>query len=192
MNLYYLSADSLSEDDVSLIRARFPKRYSRAMLCANRENGLCVIAAGVLVYRVLGVDERDLKLAGDGRPYIEGGPVFSLSHSGGVCVLAAASGRVGVDIEKLDESNLIAAPVSMKDNELQWISPAPLERFHTLWTRKESIFKAVGGYSDPMEIDALDPDLPFGLHVASSIWNGFSLSVCCEDNPIVIEPINIL
>lgn len=192
MQLYYFPSGSVSEEDAQLVHSLFPKRFSRAARCVRKEDALCILAAGLLLRRVLGVDESAIKLSAEGRPYIDGGPDFSLSHSGGVCVLAVSEGRVGADIEKLDESNLIAAPVSLTEEELQWIAPAPLERFHTLWTRKESIFKAIGGFSDPRETAALEGEAPAGFLVRSTIWNGSALSVCCEEQDFGLEPIIVL
>lgn len=187
-----LCTDRVSEEDLSAVRTRFPLRYSRAMRCVKAEDGLCVIAAGVLLWRVLGVeDESVIQINAEGRPHIEGGPEFSLSHSGGRCVLAVDGGPVGVDIEKLDESSLIAAPAALTEEELLWIAPSPLERFHLLWTRKESVYKAVGGYKDPKEIPSLDGRLPEGLFVKSALLEGFALSVCAVKEIGSLEPINI-
>lgn len=188
MKLYRLDAEDINNEDIRLVSALFPRRFERALRMAKRGDGLCVIAAGALLYHVLGADERGLSATAGGKPFIEGGPCFSLSHSGGRCVLAVCGGPVGVDIERLDESNLIAARAALTEEELSWIEPDPLVRFHLLWTRKESVFKAVGGYEEPRDIPALEGRLPAGLFAKSMLWGGFALSVCSFEEPGDITP----
>ena len=192
MELFLLDAAELSAEDTELLRRRFPKRWERARRMANRIDGRSVLAAGLLLCRVLGVErENSLLYTPEGRPSLAGGPDFSLSHSGGRCVLAVGRGRVGVDLEKLDPGNLIAAEAALRPEELAWIAPAPCERFHVLWTRKESIYKALGGFSDPREIPALDGCLPAGLCVRSTVEDGFALSVCTDGEPVEAGPLAI-
>lgn len=180
MKLFVLDAENVSEEDISLVRARFPRRYERAMRLVKNEDRLASIAAGALLWRVLGADESMIITAAEGRPYLAEGPEFSLSHSRGRCVLAVSDTRIGVDIEWMDESDLIAAGAALTEAELEWIAPDPLERFHILWTRKESIYKAVGGFEDPRDIEALDGRLPAELIIKSTVAEGFALSVCSQ------------
>lgn len=190
MRLYGLDIKEVGEGEESMVRRLFPARYARAERIIKREDRLACIAAGALIHAVLGVEESGLSRTPEGKPYIEGGPGFCVSHSGGRCVLAVGQGRIGVDIEKLDEDNLLAAPAALTQEELEWIKASPLERFHILWTRKESIYKAVGGYTDPKQIPSLDGRLPTGLFVESTIIEGFAISLCSDtERP---GPINIL
>lgn len=182
MKLYMLDTDDVSADDIRAAKALFPKRFERAARFSNRSGASGVIAAGILLHRALGIrDESSILFTAEGKPYLANGPGFSLSHSGARCVLAISEGPVGADIEGLDESNLIAAPAALSEAELEWIAPAPLERFHLLWTRKESIYKALGGFTDPKQIPALEERLPGGLRVRSILLGGYALSVCCRD-----------
>lgn len=192
VKLFMHDTDRVSDEDIRSVRACFPDRYSRAVRMIDSRDGLAVIAAGALMIRALGVTEesRVLKNA-EGKPYIAGGPEFSISHSRGRCVLAVSRRRVGVDIERLDESNLIAAGYALTDEEREWIAASPTERFHLLWTRKESVYKAVGGFREPREIPSLDRRIPRGLYVKSVISDGYALSVCSEEEIGPIEPTRI-
>jgi 4'-phosphopantetheinyl transferase len=87
-----------------------------------------------------------------GRPYVPGAPFdFNLSHSDGLAVVAvAASGQVGVDVERLrrveDEDAVVRrffAPGEIR----QYEAVRTTERtsaFYSTWTRKEAFVKAVG------------------------------------------------
>lgn len=86
-----------------------------------------------------------------GKPFVDGGPHFSVSHSSGLALLAfCAEEEVGVDLEVIRE---------MPDAEAiarRYFSPAELERwlgvpqairtpaFFDSWTRHESVIKALG------------------------------------------------
>jgi 4'-phosphopantetheinyl transferase len=90
-----------------------------------------------------------------GRPFLDRGPDFNISHSGEYVVCAVtASGKVGIDIEKM-------RPVELADFEKcmtagQWkeivASDNRLSLFYYYWTIKESVTKADGrGLSLPLE-----------------------------------------
>ena len=178
-----LDSKALTEADVMLVRRCFPARYARSCRMRREEDRRSIIGSGILLHRVLGLaDETRLCQTPAGKPYLEGGPAFSLSHSAGRCLLAVGEGRcVGADLERLDPDNLQAAEAALSPEELAWIREDLLTRFHILWTRKESVFKALGGYADPKQIPALEKDLPSGLSIQSTILEGFALSVCADE-----------
>lgn len=92
-----------------------------------------------------------------GKPRVPGAAVrFSLSHSGGRVVLALAErAEPGVDVERVSARPVgRLAPRVLSAAELRDLEAvAPEDRsaaYHTYWTRKEAILKAVGrGLSSP-------------------------------------------
>jgi 4'-phosphopantetheinyl transferase len=94
-----------------------------------------------------------------GKPYVDGGPAFNISHSGDrVLIGVAAEGRLGVDIEVLrhlsDLSSLARSVFSPDELESLLISAEGerLRAFYRGWTRKEAFLKAVGiGLSAPLQ-----------------------------------------
>jgi phosphopantetheinyl transferase len=96
------------------------------------------------------------------KPYVQGAPHFSLSHSG-ACVAAAVSptGLIGVDIEiapSVPHSRDLATTVA-HPFERDMLDACPDTAFSALfsrcWTRKEAVFKAMGlGLTaDPRALD---------------------------------------
>jgi 4'-phosphopantetheinyl transferase len=90
-----------------------------------------------------------------GRPYVNHGVDFNISHSDG-CVVCALTcqGRIGIDIEKIKSIDLS----DFKDfmSPVQWEkikeSENMYETFYDFWTIKESTLKADGrGLSIPLE-----------------------------------------
>lgn len=95
-----------------------------------------------------------------GKPQVEGGPSFNLSHSHGVAVCAVASRRhvpVGIDVEAPWRDSDIDSIgnrffSSGESEELQAMAPAARRQaFFELWTLKEALLKGTGkGLKTPL------------------------------------------
>lgn len=74
---------------------------------------------------------------------------FSLSHSGGLCLLAFASARIGVDIEAVpapavvEEAATVRHPREIAELSSLESSGRPVA-FARAWARKEAYFKGLG------------------------------------------------
>ncbi|USO02725.1 MAG: 4'-phosphopantetheinyl transferase superfamily protein [Alphaproteobacteria bacterium] len=81
-----------------------------------------------------------------GKPFIQGGPHFNLSHSHNKIVLAVSlNGSVGVDIEYIRPrpkfQKLMQRHFTKEEQEFVGDS---LEKFYDLWTQKEALVKCLG------------------------------------------------
>lgn len=89
----------------------------------------------------------ELRYNSYGRPYFTVGPDFNISHSGSrvVCVLTD-KGKVGVDLEKIEDISFIDLKDQFSFNEWERIinSSNPTMDFYHHWTTKEAVSKAVG------------------------------------------------
>lgn len=122
---------------------------------------------------VTGTDPRDLVflLNPQGKPALDGGPHFNLSHTGALAALAVSDdGPLGIDIERRAEIEDAVARHSFSPAEYAALSRLPATEwragFYRCWTRKEAIIKAVGlGLSMPLDsFDvSLTPDAPVEL-----------------------------
>ncbi|MGW6569082.1 4'-phosphopantetheinyl transferase family protein [Streptomyces sp. NPDC054975] len=85
-----------------------------------------------------------------GRPAVEGDPIhFSLSHSGGLGLLAFAASPVGVDVEKLPTPETVAEVAPMlHPRETEELAACPAadraRAFARTWARKEAYLKGLG------------------------------------------------
>ncbi|WP_371154039.1 4'-phosphopantetheinyl transferase superfamily protein [Jannaschia sp. 2305UL9-9] len=84
-----------------------------------------------------------------GKPYLERGPMFNLSHSGGLACLAVhPDRRLGVDIEmpRPVEEGVARRFFSPREHaDLSSLSPDDWQdAFFRCWTRKEAVVKATG------------------------------------------------
>jgi len=137
----------------------FPNRFARSKRFAKKEDALCCLAGGILLHRILGLSEKDLKIGKHGKPFCEtAGCFFNLSHSGDYAVLARAPIPVGVDIQVCNAEHLSLAKKVFQPEEQAWMNMADsLRRFYTLWTIKEAVCKLDGrGFSlSPSSFSAL-------------------------------------
>lgn len=108
-----------------------------------------------------------------GRPVLErpaGGPEFSLSHGGGLVLVAVAPGRVGVDVEPVKDTPPEPSLVErLHPAERAVVRAAPeglrSAAFTRLWTRKEAYLKGLGvGLGRALDADDVSTAVP-GWHL---------------------------
>lgn len=119
-----------------------------------------------------------------GKPYVKGitGLHFNISHSGNWVVCAVGSAPVGVDIERIADSDLSIAKRFFTKREYKWLyeknDQERKQSFYKLWTMKESYIKAVGkGLSIPLESFEIIPDLSVLITVmANGLDTGYRVN----------------
>ena len=150
-----------------------PQRYARSRRYLRHEDQLRCLGAGLLINRVMGFEEHELRSGQFGKPYVPGRTEFSLSHGGNWVILAENRTPLGVDIEPICSTNLDIARRVFTSNELVWMEQDPLVRFHILWTLKESIMKGtgLGMQLDPALFDVIPVRAP--KQIAGHTWHTF-------------------
>ena len=107
-------------------------------------------AAHDLLWQVLWekyqIPRQPLKLGQDGKPYLEEGPCFNLSHSRGYAAVAVSDKPVGVDLEVVRNYMERLPTRIFSPKELKWFERRGETKkdFFTLWTLKESYYKYLG------------------------------------------------
>lgn len=156
MSLNLALVDNTCLREASFVEKTFGALESRRVLGIKNERRRYESLAGLVALRealgdrVAGDVERDER----GRPSFAGntGLDFSISHSGNISVAAlidSPSGRVGVDIERIDEKKedthkRIADRYFSKEEKIIFeTSGDPLE-FYKIWTAKEARAKLLG------------------------------------------------
>jgi len=81
-----------------------------------------------------------------GKPHVDGGPCFNLSHAGGIALIALADEReVGIDVERTDRrSHAILRALTETERVALGERPGHLDLMR-IWCRKEALAKATGG-----------------------------------------------
>jgi len=124
-------------------------------------------AGRALLCHVLGCGEKDIHIHENGKPYLPGGPCFSISHSGGLILLAVSDlGEIGCDVE--ESARAVRNPEAIRR---KIAGPGEEEiPLLELWVKKEAEYKAGGPGS------MYYPAMP----------EGFIAAVCCraEEKPV--------
>lgn len=79
-----------------------------------------------------------------GKPYLEGGPYFSISHCKAGIAVAIDDAPIGIDIETIRHANEDLIERTMNEQERVGIRELGMREFTRLWTQKEAIVKAEG------------------------------------------------
>lgn len=109
---------------------------------------------------------------------------FSISHSGDFAVCAVSDSPVGVDIERMEQFKKRDSYMLFTALESEYVNKSDsLNRFYTLWTRKEAYIKAKGGkISDAAKAELVTPDFKLlskydGFDFKTEFTDGYILSV---------------
>lgn len=167
MTLYRKDIRTLEPGAAALLP---PARQARIRRCRDADEALRLTAAGLLLREQLGVtQDGQLRTGPYGKPYLPGGPEFSLSHGGELAVLLLADAPCGVDVERCGRE----APAAMRQRVLTAAELASGRPFAWLWTRKEAALKLDGrGITLPLPaFSVLDDEL---------IWNGHHIALTTE------------
>jgi len=152
-SIYLPNFSALEEDLYKFLNSLEIKKAKRFYKEIDRNRFIIYRAILKLVlgaYTQLDVKKIYLDYDFNRKPYLASHPWlhFNVSHSENFAVIAISRKKVGIDIEYLSDdfkfSNLL--PDIFDDNERLSIQNATDKKttFYTLWTRKESLVKALG------------------------------------------------
>lgn len=81
-----------------------------------------------------------------GKPYLENGPHFSISHCKEGIAVAVSEKPIGIDIESIRKADreLVTRVMNEREQALIKAQTDPLREFTRIWTQKEAIVKAQG------------------------------------------------
>ena len=91
------------------------------------------------------ISNSEILFTDTGKPYLENGPYFSISHSGDYIAVAVSSREIGVDIEEISDFKESVADKYFSETEREYIFKGNKNiNFFKLWTAKEAIIKKQG------------------------------------------------
>lgn len=148
LEIKYLK-NCISDIELEYIKEHIPKRFNNSMKFLSEDARNSSLLAGILIYNNLGIEEDKLKYNSLGKPYIENGLYFNVSHSKEYIVFVKSKEKIGIDIELMDENNMSILDYVFDRDEKEYIEKGKdeltcIERLTKLWTIKESVFKASG------------------------------------------------
>ena len=183
--------------DTTLVKNHFPflvdfidpKRKEKAMKFIHEKDKLLSLGAGYLMKKCLPAGE--IKINETGKPYLENGPFFNISHSGEFSIIGIHNSReIGVDIEEIDNKQIDAIRYVLNQKEQEICEAKTLFQ---MWSNKESIVKCTSrGIKDIKSVDGLPLEGVRNIngkdyYVKSLIYENYSLSVALLGK----EPFNL-
>ncbi len=139
------SAPLLDEAALSFYLPQIEKKRQEGILRAkNKKEKAQRLATGLLIKHFLG--ERQIKNGPWGKPFVEGGPDFSLSHSGNLTAFALGDCPLGLDVQKIVLCREKVAARFFQKEEIDYLANGTDKdiAFCRLWTLKEAQCKATG------------------------------------------------
>lgn len=171
------------------------ERVSKVHSLKNSDDKKRCIAAGLLMNYFFG----NAKVSANkyGKPMIDNGRYFNISHSGDYVLFALSDCEVGCDIEKIRyiKEEKIGKKVFCNSEMQKIIFANDRQRaFFDLWTRKESLLKCMGEgfHRKAKSVDVSGEKYKEnGVCYYLKTWNfaDYTVSVCSENNdfPSYIE-----
>lgn len=194
VNLYILDTNFVKDNYGFVLSFVDSKRKEKAEKHTHEKDRLLSLGAGYLLKKYL--PRGELKEHPNGKPYLEGGPYFNISHSGEYVVLAVHHTRdVGVDIQEINKDKLNTIKYVLNESEKD-IEDA--ESFFRVWSNKESLIKCLS--SSLKDIRSVNGTPLVGNRIfennefysVSQIYNNYSLSVTLKGKSPFEININIV
>ncbi len=98
-----------------------------------------------LVTKKLGISSDKILISESGKPYLQTGPKFNISHSGKMVAVAFSKTEIGLDIEEHKMIGFEDLIQRFHPNEQAYfLKKLDEHAFFKIWTRKEAFLKALG------------------------------------------------
>ena len=123
-----------------LLGALSGKRKEKALRVLRAEDQVRSALGTLLIRKFAG--EGEVLLGENGKPYLNRGRHFNLSHAGRFVGIAVSDGKVGFDIEDVNRCDLKIVPAAFTPDEAERIHDQESCAF--AWTRKEAVAKCTG------------------------------------------------
>lgn len=177
---------SLKELNIDSLPAYRREKIERLAHDGDKLKSAC---AGLMVKKFFG--DKEIKLNEYGKPYIENGKYFNLSHSGDYVILALSEFEVGCDVEVTRDADYKRlGKIVFHENELKKLDETEDKKayFFKLWTAKEAFIKCLGeGFhfnTSGLDLSELPDKLSFGgrtFFFKEYMLNGAVIMLCTED-----------
>ena len=126
----------------------YAQRREQALQYKHTFGQYCCLKSWLMLMNELGNERMselgEWKYNEHGKPYIENGPYFSISHCKEGIAVAIDDQPIGIDIEAIRHANEDLIERTMNEKERLAISELGMREFTRFWTQKEAILKAEG------------------------------------------------
>lgn len=184
MNVYLININKINKEMINEVKKKLPSRFEYANKYKQEKDVLRSFAASYLLCKIIdNIDDYRLKISSLGKPFLDGGPYFSISHSGDYAALAVDDSEIGLDIEFIDKKrNLKNIPYVSNE----FYKDSSIEEMFLIWVKKESYVKLTGkGLSELSNVNLSNINKTF--YNKADIYNNYVISVSSFKNIDKIE-----
>ena len=141
--------DRMEECTDEAVQAMLPmvsqQRREQALRYRHLFGRFCCLKSWLML-SAMHIGEMDFLYNEHGKPYIEGGPFFSISHCKEAIAVALDDQPIGIDVESIRRFDPELITRTMNDSEQALIAASahPERAFIRLWTQKEAVLKMEG------------------------------------------------
>ena len=137
--------DQCSEAEVQrMLPLVSEQRREQALRYKHLFGQFCCLKSWLMLYELVGMTSyryNEWQYNEHGKPFIENGPYFSISHCKEGIAVAVDDQPIGIDIEAIRHANSDLIERTMNEQERVGMDD---RKFTRLWTQKEAIVKAEG------------------------------------------------
>lgn len=116
------------------------EKKDKALRYVRLEDRVRSAVGSLLIQKAVG--GKPVLLAPKGKPYVDGGPHFSLSHAGDYIGLYVSAHNCGFDVEEISRCDVSIVPAAFTKEEAKEISDS--STMAACWTLKEALAKCQG------------------------------------------------
>ena len=151
--IHYKVFDSMERCTDEAVAEMLPmvsaQRREQALRYKHTLGRFCCLKSWLMLkegLETMGYGLRDWKYNEHGKPFIPGGPYFSISHCKEGIAVAISDEPIGIDIEGIRHADEELIRRTMNEEERLWVTGDGVRdrRFTRLWTQKEAVVKAIG------------------------------------------------
>ena len=141
--------DRMEECTEEAVQAMLPmvsqQRREQALRYRHLFGRFCCLKSWLML-SAIHIGEMEFLYNEHGKPYIEGGPFFSISHCKEAIAVALDDQPIGIDVESIRRFDPELVTRTMNDSEQALIAASahPERAFIRLWTQKEAVLKMEG------------------------------------------------
>ena len=115
------------------------EQRKKALFYKNELDQVRSLLSSFLLNRL---SKENIKKGETGKPYLENGPYFNISHADQYVVMAVSKKEIGIDIEGIKEKDMTILSRIFNEAEAKMLKDHA--DFYFLWCAKESLIKCMG------------------------------------------------
>lgn len=191
IELWYINIVEMSLNDLRWLLSELPQDQANLIARRKLESDQKFKLAGRYMVKKFHLEKNrwtgweQWQVKTGGKPFVENGYKFNITHSGNYVIVAFSQQEVGVDLEEIASVDANALADYFHSDEQQFIQHSTNKKlaFFQVWTRKEAYLKAIGiGVMNGLNNEnclkrRIGQQAEWGI-TEQPLFNGYQLAIC--------------